>query len=53
MKKLVALVLFIVSELSVSAQVNIYDPRGDIKKDIVRAVDVASKSGEYIFLQIG
>lgn len=53
MKKLIAIVLFVVSVLSVSAQVNIYNPKADAKEDIANAVEVASKSGKHIFLQIG
>jgi thioredoxin-related protein len=53
MRKLVALVLFVVSVLSVSAQLNIYNTKADAKADIANAVEVASKSGKHIFLQIG
>ena len=53
MKKLIALALFVVSVLSISAQVNIYKPEADAEEDIANAVEVASKSGKHIFLQIG
>jgi thioredoxin-related protein len=53
MKKLIAIVLFVVSVLTVSAQVNIYNPKADAKADIASAVEKASKSGKHIFLQVG
>ena len=52
-RKLVALVLFVVSALSISAQVDIYNPKANAEEDIADAVEIASKSGKHVFLQIG
>lgn len=53
-KNYLALVVFIVLAGSVFAQKQeIYNPGADAKQDIEKALEIASKDGKHVFLQIG